>query len=132
MLPSIYSAAMIRNPLIIFVTAVFDLLAAPLSALAHAHLNQASPAAGSTVAPAPNEVVLSFSNKLEPAFSTIEVQSESGVAMHAGNARIDPKQRTQMRVTLKPLAPGTYKVIWRVLSVDTHAAQGDFTFRVGK
>ncbi|HJS62184.1 MAG TPA: copper resistance protein CopC, partial [Pseudolabrys sp.] len=27
--------------------------------------------------------------------------------------------------------PGTYKVFWRVLSVDTHRAQGDFTFRVG-
>ncbi|MSP32816.1 MAG: hypothetical protein EXR03_08360 [Pseudolabrys sp.] len=28
-------------------------------------------------------------------------------------------------------AAGTYKVIWRVLSVDTHRSQGNFTFRVG-
>ena len=31
----------------------------------------------------------------------------------------------------KPLSPGTYKVIWRVLSVDTHRTQGNFSFRVG-
>ena len=37
----------------------------------------------------------------------------------------------QLRVPLKAMPPGTYKVIWRVLSVDTHRAQGDFTFRVG-
>jgi methionine-rich copper-binding protein CopC len=37
-----------------------------------------------------------------------------------------------LHVALKPLSPGTYKVIWRVLSVDTHRTQGDFTFRVGQ
>jgi copper resistance protein C len=28
------------------------------------------------------------------------------------------------------LAPGSYKVIWRVLSVDTHVTEGDYKFRV--
>ena len=32
---------------------------------------------------------------------------------------------------ITPVPPGTYTVIWRVLSVDTHRTQGDFTFRVG-
>jgi methionine-rich copper-binding protein CopC len=68
---------------------------------------------------------------LEPAFSTIEVRSESGAVVSSGKAQVDAKQRTQLRVPLKPLAPGTYKVIWRVLSVDTHHTQGDFTFKVG-
>ena len=35
-----------------------------------------------------------------------------------------------LRVTLAPLAPGTYRVVWRVLSVDTHVTEGDFTFTV--
>jgi hypothetical protein len=39
---------------------------------------------------------------------------------------------TELRVALKPLPPGTYKVIWRVLSVDTHRTQGEFTFSVGR
>jgi copper resistance protein C len=103
----------------------------PLAAHAHAHLERATPAVGSTVAAAPSEVVLVFTEKLEPAFSSIEVRDPQGAAMQAGKATVDPRQRTRLSVPLKPLAPGTYKVIWRVLSVDTHRSQGDFTFRVG-
>jgi len=29
-------------------------------------------------------------------------------------------------------ARSTYKVIWRVLSVDTHVTEGDFTFSVAR
>jgi hypothetical protein len=107
------------------------LVAAPTGAFAHAHLDHAAPKVGSTVTPAPREVTLWFTEKLEPAFSTIEVLNEQGSAMQAGKATVDRSNRTQMRVRLKPLPPGTYKVIWRVLSVDTHRTQGDFTFRVG-
>ena len=77
------------------------------------------------------EVILWFTEQLEPAFSTIEVRDASGAVVSSGKASVDPKQRTQLRVPLKILDPGTYKVNWRVLSVDTHRTQGDFTFRVG-
>lgn len=110
---------------------VIATLAAPAGALAHAQLERAMPAVGSTVVAAPTEVVLVFTETLEPAFSSIEVRNASGATVQAGKAAVDPKQRTRLSVPLKPLARGTYKVIWRVLSVDTHRAQGDFTFRVG-
>lgn len=105
--------------------------AMPMAARAHAQLDRASPAVGSTVAAAPKEVLLWFTEKLEPAFSSIVVQDAKGAAVQAGKASVDPKLRTQLRVPLKALAPGTYKVIWRALSVDTHRTQGEFTFRVG-
>jgi methionine-rich copper-binding protein CopC len=38
--------------------------------------------------------------------------------------------RTLLRISLPPLAPGKYRVTWRVLSVDTHVATGEFTFDV--
>jgi methionine-rich copper-binding protein CopC len=101
------------------------------AALAHAMLDHASPPVGSSVNAAPSEVVLWFTQDLEPAFSQIEVRSESGSIVSGGKARVDRADRTRLRVPLKPLAPGTYKVIWRVLSVDTHRTQGDFIFRVG-
>lgn len=112
----------------------FVLVGAPVlmsPAKAHSHLARSIPAAGSTVSPAPTEVVLSFTEKLEPKFSSIEVQDAKGVAVQAGKAALDPDSRTQLRITLKPLTPGSYKVIWRVLSVDTHRTNGSFTFRVG-
>ena len=106
------------------------LLIAPTGAFAHAFLDHAAPRVGNTVAQAPKEVVLWFTGKLEPAFSSIEVRNEQGAAVNAGKATV-VGDRTQLRVPLKSLPPGTYKVIWRVLSVDTHRTQGDFTFRVG-
>jgi methionine-rich copper-binding protein CopC len=99
------------------------------SAFAHAHLDHASPKVGSSVSPAPREIVLWFTEKLESAFSTIEVRNEQGAAMQEGKAAVSG-ERTQLRVSLKSLPPGTYKVIWQVMSLDTHRTQGDFTFRV--
>lgn len=106
-------------------------LAAPSTAQAHAHLDHASPAADSTITPAPTEVVLSFTEKLEQKFSTIEVYDAKNIAVQAGKASLDQANPTQLRVVLKPLPSGTYKVIWHVLSVDTHRTNGSFSFRVG-
>jgi methionine-rich copper-binding protein CopC len=113
-----------------FVVAVPFLLVSVTPLLAHAMLDHASPRVGNTVASAPKEVVLWFTQKLEPAFSSVEVRNEQGLVMNAGKATV-VGDRTQLRVPVKTLPPGTYKVIWRVLSVDTHRTQGDFTFRVG-
>jgi methionine-rich copper-binding protein CopC len=99
-------------------------VAAP--AFGHAHLSKATPGAGASVT-APKEVVLSFTEPIEPAFSTIEVRDGGGQRVEAGKAQI---KDDVMRVPLKPLVAGTYKVDWRVLSVDTHKSQGSFTFTV--
>jgi methionine-rich copper-binding protein CopC len=37
-----------------------------------------------------------------------------------------------VHVPLKAIRPGTYRVTWRVLSVDTHTTEGSFTFKVGE
>jgi methionine-rich copper-binding protein CopC len=103
----------------------------PVAAFAHAHLDHASPAAGSTVAQPPTEISLWFTEALEAKFSTIEVRDAQGRSVQAGPATLARDNTAQLRVPLKALSPGTYKVIWRVLSVDTHRTQGDFTFRVG-
>jgi methionine-rich copper-binding protein CopC len=36
-----------------------------------------------------------------------------------------------MSVSLRSGGAGTYHVTWRVLSVDTHTTDGNFTFQVG-
>ncbi len=116
-------------PAIFAIVAVLALLmAGPLHA--HAVLKSASPAAGSTAKTAPTEVALTFSEKLEPKFSSIVVQDAKGTAVQSGKAQ-GGNDSTELRVPLKPLAPGIYKVTWRVLSVDTHRRQGSYTFRVG-
>ncbi|HET7192218.1 MAG TPA: copper homeostasis periplasmic binding protein CopC [Pseudolabrys sp.] len=115
----------------ILIATIGILLATANLAFAHAHLGRSNPPVGSTVATAPKEIVLTFTNELEPAFSSADVRNEAGAAMQAGKASVDGADRTQLRVPLKVLPPGTYKVNWRVMSVDTHRTEGNFTFRVG-
>jgi len=98
---------------------------------AHAFLDHASPAVGRSVPASPPAVTIWFTQELEPAFSSIQVQDQSGARVDAGNAQVDPRDATILRVPLKPLPPGRYKVIWRVVSVDTHTTEGTFTFTVG-
>ena len=101
---------------------------APVAAQAHAFLDHASPLVGSTVPAAPHEVVLTFTQNLEAAFSTAQVTDSSGARVDQGKAQVSGNSMT---VGLKSLGPGSYKVHWHALSVDTHTTEGAFTFTVG-
>lgn len=104
------------------------LLLASGGASAHAMLDHAEPRVGNTVATAPHDVVLWFTQKLEGAFSTITVTDPAGQRVDTGSTRVDGNK---MSVSLRPGGPGIYHVTWRVLSVDTHRTEGSFTFVVG-
>ena len=99
------------------------------AAQAHAFLDHAEPRVGSTVQTAPREVVLYYTQNLEPAFSSVEVSDASGARVDLGKPKISA---STMRVGLKQLPPGTYRIRWQVLSVDTHTTEGSFTFHVGQ
>jgi methionine-rich copper-binding protein CopC len=110
---------------------LLPLLLIPLAstaAQAHAFLDHASPLVGSTVPAAPHEVVLTFTQNLEPAFSTAQVTDSSGARVDLGKAQVSGNTMT---VGLKALGLGNYKVHWHALSVDTHTTEGAFTFHVG-
>ena len=112
------------------VTGVLGIGVAP-SLGAHAFLDHASPAVGSSVPAPPPLVTLWFTQDLEPAFSSVTVTSEAGQRVDLGNARILPGSPAEMQIGLKPLPPGTHLVSWHVVSVDTHPTEGTFTFEVG-
>src|ERR1700741_2777278 len=84
---------------------------------AHAFLDHAEPRVGNKVASPPSTVTLTFTQKLEPAFSTITVTNAAGQRIDSGKPRVSG---SQMSISLKPGGTGTYHVNWRVLSVDTH------------
>jgi copper resistance protein C len=98
---------------------------------AHAFLDHASPAVGSSVPAPPSAVMMWFTQQLEPAFTTATVTDASGNAVDAAPAAVDPQDPMELKVPLKPLPPGTYNVSWHALSVDTHTTTGHFTFTVG-
>jgi methionine-rich copper-binding protein CopC len=97
---------------------------------AHGKLKQASPAAESTVKAAPGEVIITFTEALEPKFSKIEVQNAQGQRVDQGAAQVVLGEPTRLAVALKPLPAGTYRVTWRIVSVDTHRSEGSYQFIV--
>jgi methionine-rich copper-binding protein CopC len=97
-------------------------------ASAHAFLDHAEPRVGNKVASLPKEMSLYFTQKLEQAFSSVTVTGPSGQRVDAGKARVSGNQ---LSVPLKSGGAGTYRVNWRVLSVDTHTSDGSFTVQVG-
>ena len=100
------------------------------AAWGHAFLDRAEPRVGSTVRTAPSQVRVWFTENLEPAFSTLEVWNQDGKRVDGGPAEVSAASPTMLQVSLKTLGPGTYRVKWWVLSVDTHVTEGNFTFRV--
>jgi methionine-rich copper-binding protein CopC len=111
---------------------VLSLLGLVSTAAAHGVLQRTEPRGGSTVKNAPAQVRLEFTGAIEPAYSRIEVLDGGGRRVDLGDSRVDPDNRALLRVSLPALPPGRYKVTWRVLSVDSHVTEGDFTFRIAQ
>jgi copper resistance protein C len=111
--------------------AVASVLAiAPAPGFAHAFLDHAEPGVGSAATPAPAEIKIWFTEALEPAFSTIGVTDAQGRHVEQSKARVDAGNPMLLEVKLAPLPPGKYTVTWRVISIDTHPTEGNFTFTV--
>lgn len=103
-------------------------MASPVAA--HTRMERSVPAADSKVVVSPPRLTLWFSERLEPAFSKVQVLNPQGKQVDRDDAQVDPDDGKQIGVSLPGLAAGTYRVHWRVLSVDSHVNEGDFTFDV--
>jgi copper resistance protein C len=99
-------------------------------ALAHSELRRSEPAPNSRHKSPPSEVKLYFTERLEPAYSTVRVNDAQGTEVDRRDAHVDPADPLLLRASLKPLDPGAYTVNWRALSLDPHVAEGHFTFQV--
>jgi methionine-rich copper-binding protein CopC len=106
------------------------LLGPAAPAFAHAFLQRATPPVGSVVPASPPEISLSFSEGVEPLFSTIEVRNASGAIVSAGKPHVAPGDDRRLVLDLPKLPPGSYSVIWHVTSVDTHKTEGNYKFTI--
>lgn len=89
---------------------------------------RSDPRVGWTITTLPSKVTIWFDKGLEPASSTITVYDSAKQQVDKGNSRVSGKDGSVLEVDLLPLAPGTYRVYWRVLGKDSHVTEGDFTF----
>jgi methionine-rich copper-binding protein CopC len=112
----------------IVIGSILILLAGRSGLEAHAFLQRAEPAVGSTVQTSPKEVRIQFTENIEPAVSSIQVFDGSGQEVDKRDLHLDRSDHALLHVSLPQLGAGIYKVVWRVVSVDTHVTNGNFTF----
>jgi copper resistance protein C len=99
-------------------------------AAGHAVLQRSEPRGDSRLKRPPDEVKLYFSERLEPAYSSVQVLNDRGLRVDRRDGRVDRANAVLLRATLPPLAAGAYEVRWRVLSIDGDVTEGAFTFRI--
>lgn len=112
-------------------TALLALGVAAPAASAHAALLSTTPQDGQVLAAAPTEATLTFGEGVDVGLGQLKVLSAAGTRVDRGT----PSQTAGGRVVHIPLAtgisPGSYVVIWRVISADSHPVSGSFGFSVG-
>ncbi|MEU6959978.1 copper resistance CopC/CopD family protein [Streptomyces chrestomyceticus] len=105
--------------------------AAPASA--HAALTGSTPAQGSVVQSAPEQVTLTFSEGVAMGDDSVRVLDPQGKRVDRGKLRdLCSGETVKYGAGLPPGLPdGTYTVAWQAVSADSHPVSGAFTFSVG-
>lgn len=115
----------------IFVVGVMSIFSVTANwVFSHALFDRSEPRVGETVSGCPKQVRLWFDSQLEPSSSTIRVESESGKRVDNLDGHVDPSDARIIEVNLPCLSPGTYRVFWKVVSLDGHSTNGSFVFTI--
>ena len=100
-----------------------------IPALAHAALESATPGPGGEVAGSPDELVLRFSQDLDPSRTSIELRDAAGTRVGRGGELGDGPR--EFRLALPDLTPGEYEVRWTSFSAeDGELARDAYSFTV--
>lgn len=99
-------------------------------ASAHVFFERAEPRVGSVIEAPPPMITIWFDGQIEPAFSTVVVTDAAERRVDREDARVGADDPMRLAVSLPPLPPGIYTVVWRVVALDGHPTEGRFTFTV--
>ena len=110
-------------------TIAIAVLASPLAS-AHASLKSSIPEAGAVVTAAPKEIALTFTEKVEEAFSTMTLADGLGRPVSTNKAKVDGANPAILRLEIPVLGAGAYTVSWAVAGNDGHRRKGDYKFTV--
>jgi hypothetical protein len=99
-----------------------------MSAWPHAGLVKSIPERRAVLSRVPARVQLWFNERLEAQFCHLSVWNAAGQQVDHRDVRVGPEDTKKLSVSLPPLAPGVYTVKYRVLSVDGHVVESQFSF----
>ena len=117
--------------LALVIVALLTVLAPAQLASAHAILLTSEPAPSAVLDESPTEIALFFNEFVDTVFGKIRILDSAGNVVQTVKPIQDAANHTIVRAPISPLEPGTYVVVWRVASDDSHPVQGSFSFQIG-
>lgn len=108
----------------------------PWQVHAHAVPLQSNPSDGQTLTSSPDQIVVSFSNILNPVGSQLVVYDRKGTRVDRGDcgiASVDPTRKTMVTSLRPDLPPGKYSIYWTTVTDtedvhDGHVVTGQLEF----
>lgn len=97
-------------------------------AAGHALLLDSKPRRNEIIPATGSRIFLRFNSRLEPGLSRLWIVTADGERIRlrfTGDGVPD-----RLTAPIPPLAPGVYRLEWKVLSTDGHVTDGGFRFRV--
>jgi copper resistance protein C len=111
-------------------TLLIILLMVPISSWGHAYLVKSSPARRAVLSNPPTRVVLWFNERIEEQFSQLSLWNAEGQQVDGGDVQVGPDDGKRLSVGLPTLPAGSYTVKYRVLSVDGHIVEAEYSFTI--
>ena len=106
------------------------LFVAAAPATAHSFLIDANPSAKDHIAAAPKTIKLKFGAGVEPAYSTITIETPDGKVLAQGAVGKPDSPRELTLDAPADLPPARYIVRYSVLSSDGHVVKGNYEFTI--
>ncbi len=122
---------MLRRALLLATMVIAVVAGSSGTVSAHATLISTTPTNGSVVDVSPTEVLLTFSEAIDPVDPAVRVVDGDGNDVATSGAHQKQGADTLAINLDEPLDEGTYVVAWQAVSADSHKIRGAFTFSVG-
>lgn len=100
------------------------------SVWAHASLVKSDPPRRASLSESPPQIQLWFNEEIETAYSSIQVFDSNGKAVSVDEPKAVEDDPKSVVLAMPVLGAGSYKVEFRVLSVDGHVVESNYSFRI--
>jgi methionine-rich copper-binding protein CopC len=119
----------LRGSFIGMLTLIAMLFVLAPAAWAHAHPKVMTPAPDS-VGSAPPIIIVTFSEAIEPRFSSLVVKDSKGNIVNKAHSQGITNDAKTLTLAMPFIEPGVYTVVWVSVAVDGHKMNGQYNFTV--
>lgn len=98
--------------------------------VAHAVMTRTVPEQGATAVEGLAKIEIWYDSAIRDNMLALAVVDANGVRVDNRDPKVDPADQTHVFTSVQPLAPGSYTIRYRAISVDSFLASGSWTLTV--